>query len=147
DRIVVGECRGAEAIDMLAAMNTGHDGSLTTLHANSPRDAISRLETMVLMAGKELPLLAIRDQIARAIQLIVQQTRLTDGRRMVTAVDEITGLESGQIQLQPLVRFSAREQTSVPQGLPPTFMPAWREQGVPDLDVIERWFAQGMVQI
>lgn len=147
DRIVVGECRGAEAIDMLAAMNTGHDGSLTTLHANSPRDAISRLETMVLMAGKELPLLAIRDQIARAIQLIVQQTRLTDGRRMVTAVDEITGLESGQIQLQPLVRFSVREQTSVPQGLPPTFMPAWREQGVPDLDVIERWFAQGMVQM
>ena len=147
DRIVVGECRGAEAIDMLAAMNTGHDGSLTTLHANSPRDAISRLETMVLMAGKELPLLAIRDQIARAIQLIVQQTRLTDGRRMVTAVDEITGLESGQIQLQPLVRFSVREQTGVPQGLPPTFMPAWREQGVPDLDVIERWFAQGVVQM
>ena len=147
DRIVVGECRGAEAIDMLAAMNTGHDGSLTTLHANSPRDAISRLETMVLMAGKELPLLAIRDQIARAIQLIVQQTRLADGRRMVTAVDEITGLESGQIQLQPLVKFDRRQQACVPQGLPPTFMSTWREQGATDLGMIENWFAQGVVQM
>lgn len=143
DRIVVGECRGAEAIDMLAAMNTGHDGSLTTLHANSPRDALSRLETMVLMAGKELPLLAIRDQIARAIQLIVQQTRLPDGRRMVTAVDEITGLESGQIQLQPLVRLDHAQGRCLPQGLPPTFLQSWRDstQGV-DLHRVERWFAQ-----
>lgn len=147
DRIVVGECRGAEAIDMLAAMNTGHDGSLTTLHANSPRDAISRLETMVLMAGKELPLLAIRDQIARAIQLIVQQTRLSDGRRMVTAVDEITGLESGQIQLQPLVRLDQRQRCSQPQGLPPTFLHRWRDQGAPDLARVERWFAQSAVSM
>ena len=144
DRIIVGECRGAEAIDMLAAMNTGHDGSLTTLHANSPRDALSRLETMVLMAGKDLPLLAIRDQIARAIQLIVQQTRLSDGRRMVTAVDELTGLESGQIQLQPLVRFDDRNQRCVPQGLPPTFMRQWKRiDAESEIDAIDRWFASG----
>ena len=143
DRIVVGECRGAEAIDMLAAMNTGHDGSLTTLHANSPRDALSRLETMVLMAGKELPLLAIRDQIARAIQLIVQQTRLADGRRMVTAVDEITGLESGQIQLQPLVRLDQGQRHCVPQGLPPTFLRTWRESAEDGArQKVKQWFAQ-----
>ena len=143
DRIVVGECRAAEAIDMLAAMNTGHDGSLTTLHANSPRDALSRLETMVLMAGKELPLLAIRDQIARAIQLIVQQTRLPDGRRMVTAVDEITGLESGQIQLQPLIRLDQGQRQCRPQGLPPTFFAAWREtSNNSKLQKLEHWFAQ-----
>ena len=148
DRIVVGECRGAEALDMLAAMNTGHDGSLTTLHANSPRDAISRLETMVLMAGKDLPLLAIRDQIARAIQLIVQQTRLADGRRMVTAVDELTGLESGQIQLQPLVRFDVARGCASAQGLPPTFMGQWRATGsltqarLDALQAVEQWFRQ-----
>ncbi|WP_243477590.1 ATPase, T2SS/T4P/T4SS family [Orrella daihaiensis] len=143
DRIVVGECRGAEAIDMLAAMNTGHDGSLTTLHANSPRDALSRLETMVLMAGKELPLLAIRDQIARAIQLVVQQTRLPDGRRMVTAVDEITGLESGQIQLQPLVRLDQVQGCCLPQGLPPTFLQSWRMSVTSgELCKVEQWFAR-----
>ncbi len=143
DRIVVGECRGAEAIDMLSAMNTGHDGSLTTLHANSPRDALSRLETMVLMAGKDLPLAAIRDQIARAIQLVVQQSRLSDGRRVVTAVDEITGLESGQIQLQPLVRFDARCGYAVPQGLPPSFVNKWREvAGAEQLHALEQWFGQ-----
>ncbi len=143
DRIVVGECRGAEAIDMLAAMNTGHDGSLTTLHANSPRDALSRLETMVLMAGKELPLLAIRDQISRAIQLIVQQARLPDGRRMVTAIDEITGLESGQIQLQPLVRLDHAQSRCVPQGLPPTFLRGWRDSAdARQLHAVEQWFAQ-----
>lgn len=143
DRIVVGECRGAEAIDMLAAMNTGHDGSLTTLHANSPRDALSRLETMVLMAGKELPLLAIRDQIARAIQLIVQQSRLPDGRRMITAVDELTGLEAGQIQLQPLARLDQNKRCCVPQGLPPTFLRQWRDgEQSPEIQIIEQWFAQ-----
>lgn len=142
DRIVVGECRGAEAIDMLAAMNTGHDGSLTTLHANSPRDALSRLETMVLMAGKELPLLAIRDQIARAIQLIVQQSRLPDGKRMITAVDELTGLESGQIQLQPLVRLDHHQRCCLPQGLPPTFLRQWREsEDSAQIQDIEKWFA------
>lgn len=105
DRIVVGECRGGEALDMLQAMNTGHDGSLTTLHANSPRDALARLETMVLMAGMELPLSAIREQVASAIQLIVQQTRFACGTRVVTSITEITGLEGGKFQMQELFRF------------------------------------------
>jgi pilus assembly protein CpaF len=105
DRIVVGECRGGEALDMLQAMNTGHDGSLTTLHANSPRDGLARLETMVLMAGMDLPLSAIREQVASAIQLIVQQTRFACGTRMVTSVTEVTGIESGKLQLQELFRF------------------------------------------
>lgn len=130
DRIVVGECRGAEAIDMLSAMNTGHDGSLTTLHANSTRDALSRLETMVLMAGKELPLNAIRDQMVRAIQLIIQQTRLVDGRRVVTAIDEVTGIESGQIQLQPLMRYNRLTRVFQTQSLPPTFLGQWRAEGL-----------------
>jgi pilus assembly protein CpaF len=105
DRIVVGECRGAEALDMLQAMNTGHEGSLTTLHANTPRDAMARLETMVLMAGMELPLAAIREQIASAVDIIVQQTRFACGTRAVTSVTEITGMESGKIQIQELFRF------------------------------------------
>lgn len=93
DRIVVGECRGGEALDMLQAMNTGHDGSLTTVHANSPRDALSRLETLALMAGLELPSRAIRDQIASAVNLIVQQSRLQDGSRRITFITEVTGQE------------------------------------------------------
>src|SRR5690606_1044230 len=105
DRIVVGECRGAEALDMLQAMNTGHDGSLTTLHANSPRDALARLETMVLMAGMDLPLAAIREQLASAVDIIVQQTRYSCGRRLVTHIVEVTGMESGRVQLQELFRF------------------------------------------
>jgi pilus assembly protein CpaF len=105
DRIVVGECRGGEALDMLQAMNTGHDGSLTTVHANTPRDALARLEVMVLMAGMDLPLLAIRQQIASAIHLIVQQTRLADGSRKITHISEITGMENGVIQLQELFVF------------------------------------------
>jgi pilus assembly protein CpaF len=105
DRIVVGECRGAEALDMLQAMNTGHEGSLTTLHANTARDGLARLETMVLMAGMELPLTAIREQIASAVHIIVQQTRYACGSRKVTGITEITGMESGKIQLQELFRF------------------------------------------
>ena len=105
DRIVVGECRGAEALDMLQAMNTGHEGSLTTLHANSARDALARLETMVLMAGMDLPLTAIREQVASAVHIIVQQTRFACGARKVTGISEITGMESGKIQLQELFRF------------------------------------------
>ncbi len=108
DRIVVGECRGAEALDMLQAMNTGHEGSLTTLHANSARDALARLETMVLMAGMELPLLAIREQVASAVHIIVQQTRFACGSRKVTGISEITGMESGKIQVQELFRFVTR---------------------------------------
>nr|WP_158386261.1 ATPase, T2SS/T4P/T4SS family [Castellaniella defragrans] len=102
DRIVVGECRGGEAFDMLAAMNTGHEGSLTTLHANSPRDALGRLETMILMAGMDLPLAAIREHIASSIDFIVQLVRAADGRRLVSAIVQVTGQEGGRIQLQEL---------------------------------------------
>jgi len=105
DRIVVGECRGAEALDMLQAMNTGHDGSLTTLHANTPRDGLARLETMVLMAGMDLPLTAIREQISSAVHLVVQQTRFACGSRKVTSITELTGMESGKIQMQELFKF------------------------------------------
>jgi len=105
DRIVVGECRSGEALDMLQAMNTGHDGSLTTLHANSPRDALSRLETMVLMAGMDLPVKAIREQIASAVQIIVQQTRLADGSRKICFISEIAGMEVDVITLQDIFYF------------------------------------------
>ncbi|GGX86262.1 FHA domain-containing protein [Massilia dura] len=105
DRIVVGECRGAEALDMLQAMNTGHEGSLTTLHANTPRDGLARLETMVLMAGMDLPLTAIREQIASAVDVVVQQTRFACGSRKVTNITELTGMESGKVQLQELFKF------------------------------------------
>ncbi|MBX3206399.1 MAG: Flp pilus assembly complex ATPase component TadA [Labilithrix sp.] len=107
DRIVVGECRGGEALDMLQAMNTGHDGSLTTTHANSPPEAISRLETLVLMAGVDLPLRAIRDQISAAVHIIVQQSRLSDGSRKVTAISEVTGIDSDttEIELRPIFEF------------------------------------------
>jgi len=106
DRIVVGECRGGEALDMLQAMNTGHDGSLTTTHANSPREAVARLETLVLMAGLELPVRAIREQIAGAVHLLVQQSRLSDGSRKVTAITEITGVnEHGEVELLPIFRY------------------------------------------
>ena len=105
DRIVVGECRGGEALDMLQAMNTGHDGSLTTVHANAPRDTLARLEVMVLMAGMDLPVAAIRQQIASAIDLIVQQQRMSDGTRKITHISEVTGMENGVIQLQDLFLF------------------------------------------
>jgi pilus assembly protein CpaF len=107
DRIVVGECRGGEALDMLQAMNTGHDGSLTTTHANSPAEAISRLETLVLMAGVELPLRAIRDQISAAVHVIVQQSRLSDGTRKVTAISEVIGIDSDttEIELRPIFEY------------------------------------------
>ncbi len=102
DRIVVGECRGAEAFDMLSAMNTGHEGSMGTLHANTPRDALSRLEGMVLMAGLDLPLQVVREHIARALHIIVQLSRLPDGRRLVHEIVELTGIEAQRIQLQTL---------------------------------------------
>lgn len=105
DRIVVGECRGGEALDMLTAMNTGHDGSLTTVHANTPRDVISRLEVMVMMAGMDLPARAIREQIASAVHLIVQQSRLADGSRKVTHISEITGMEGDIVQLNDIFVF------------------------------------------
>ena len=105
DRIIVGECRGAEALDMLQAMNTGHDGSLTTAHANNPRDALSRLENMVMMAGYDLPSSAIREQISSAIDIIVQQTRLADGTRKIVKIVEITGRENDVIQMQDVFEF------------------------------------------
>jgi pilus assembly protein CpaF len=105
DRIIVGECRGGEALDMLQAMNTGHDGSLTTAHANGPRDVLSRLEVMALMAGVDLPLLAIREQIASAVDIIVHQARFPCGARKVTHIVEVTGMESGVILTQDLFRF------------------------------------------
>ncbi len=105
DRIIVGECRGAEAFDMLQAMNTGHDGSLTTIHANNPRDALLRLENLVLMAGYELPAVAIREQIASAVDLIVQQTRLVDGSRKITQISEITGREKDVVLMQDIFVF------------------------------------------
>ncbi len=110
DRIVVGECRSGEALDMLQAMNTGHDGSLTTLHANAPRDALSRLETLVLMAGVELPLKVVRQQVSSAVDLIVQQTRLKDGARKITAITEVAGMEGDTIVLTDIFKY---EQTGV----------------------------------
>jgi pilus assembly protein CpaF len=113
DRIIVGECRSAEALDMLQAMNTGHDGSMTTLHSNSPRDTLSRLETMVLMAGMELPLRAIREQIASAIHLVVHQSRMKDGSRKVVNISEVQGMEGDVIVMQDIFVF---EQTGVENG-------------------------------
>jgi len=105
DRIVVGECRGGEALDMLQAMNTGHDGSMTTGHANSPRDLLSRLEVMVLMSGMELPVRAIREQISSAVNIVVQQSRFKDGKRRVTDIVEVRGMEGDTILLQTLFNF------------------------------------------
>jgi len=137
DRIVVGECRGGEALDMLQAMNTGHDGSLTTLHANTPRDALSRLETMVLMSGMDLPLKVVRQQISSAVDLIVQQTRLKDGQRKVTAVTEVVGMEGDTVVMTDIFKF---EQTGVgpggkiqgelkPTGIRPIFGPKLEAAG------------------
>jgi len=102
DRIIVGECRGGEALDMLQAMNTGHDGSMTTVHANSPRDVLRRIEVMVMMAGMELPLKAIREQVASSIELVIHQERLKDGTRKVTKVSEVQGMEGDTIVMQDL---------------------------------------------
>jgi len=139
DRIVIGEIRGGEALDMLQAMNTGHEGSLTTLHANSPRDALARLETMVLMAGMDLPIRAIREQVASAIDVIVQVTRLRDGTRRVTHLTEVVGMEGDIITLQDIFlfdysagldaagRFRGR---SRPTGLRPKFTDRLAELGI-----------------
>ena len=138
DRIIVGECRGGEALDMLQAMNTGHDGSLTTVHANSPRDVISRLETMVLMSGMELPSRAIREQIASAVDIIIHESRMSDGSRKVIAISEIVGLEGQQIVMQDIFVF---KQTGidahgkvlgefVPTGSVPTFFEDLASRGL-----------------
>jgi pilus assembly protein CpaF len=137
DRIVVGECRSGEALDMLQAMNTGHDGSLSTGHANSPRDMLSRLETMVLMAGVDLPVRAIREQIASAVDLIVHQSRLKDGTRKITAITEVQGMEGDIIVMQDVFTF---DQTGVidgkiqgrlkPTGIRPKFVEQFDAQGI-----------------
>jgi pilus assembly protein CpaF len=139
DRIVVGECRGGESLDMLQAMNTGHDGSLSTVHANSPRDAVARLETLVLMAGMDLPLRAIREQIASAVDLVVQLTRLRDGTRRVTHVTEVQGMEGETVTLQDafLFDYSAGVDASgrflgrpVSTGVRPRFTDRFAELGI-----------------
>jgi pilus assembly protein CpaF len=139
DRIVVGECRGGESLDMLQAMNTGHDGSLSTVHANSPRDAIARLETLVLMAGMDLPLRAIREQIASAVDVVVQLTRLRDGTRRVTHVTEVQGMEGETVTLQDafLFDYSAGVDAAgrflgkpVPTGVRPRFTDRFTELGI-----------------
>ena len=137
DRIIVGECRSGEALDMLQAMNTGHDGSMSTGHANSPRDMLSRLETMVLMAGVDLPLRAIREQVASAVDLIVHQSRLKDGTRKITHITEVQGMEGDVIVMQDVFVF---EQTGVvegkiqgrlkPTGIRPKFVEKFETQGI-----------------
>jgi pilus assembly protein CpaF len=122
DRIIIGEVRGAEALDMLQAMNTGHDGSLTTVHANAPRDALSRLETMVLMAGFDLPTRAIREQIASALHLIVQIERSRDGTRHISHLTEVVGMESEIITLQDIYRYDYAAKALVPTGVRPEFV-------------------------
>ena len=108
DRIVVGECRGGEALDMLQAMNTGHDGSLTTGHANTPRDMLRRLEVMVLMAGMDLPVMAIREQVASAVDVIIQQNRFSDGSRRITSITEVTGMSGDTVQLSEIFRYQQK---------------------------------------
>ncbi len=145
DRIVVGECRGGEALDMLQAMNTGHEGSLTTAHANNPREALSRLEVMVMMAGMELPMTVVREQISSAVDLIVHQKRFPCGSRKVSHITELTGMESGTIQLQDVFLFKARSTAGrdgrvvgdfVATGAVPEFYEELAERGVQvDLDI------------
>ena len=137
DRILVGECRGGEALDMLQAMNTGHDGSLTTAHANTPRDALARLEVMTLMAGMDLPVRAIREQITSAIDIVIQLTRFSDGKRRITSITEVTGLEGDQILLAEIFRFRRAARSSSEKsngqfeatGQIPDFYGAIREAG------------------
>ena len=139
DRIIVGEARGGEALDMLQAMNTGHEGSLSAVHANSPRDAISRLETMVLMAGVELPDKAIREQIASAIDVIIHLTRMSDGSRKVTSIAEVTGMEGDIVTIQDIFEYDYAAGTDAegrylghvrPTGIRPQFTDKLADVGV-----------------
>jgi pilus assembly protein CpaF len=137
DRIIVGECRGGEALDMLQAMNTGHDGSLTTVHANNPREAISRLETLVMMAGMELPQQAIREQISSAVDLVVQQSRLRDGSRKVISIAEIQGMEQDTVLLSEIFTFEQEGMIDEkivgklkPTGVRPLFFSRFKEEGI-----------------
>jgi len=138
DRIIVGEVRGAEALDMLQAMNTGHDGSLSTIHANAPRDALARIETMVLMTGYDLPIRAIRGQVAAALDMIVHLERMEDGSRRVTAITEVQRMESDVITLQEIFEFKVERVTAdrvvigslEPTGLRPTFLHKFEKRGI-----------------
>lgn len=130
DRVIIGECRKAEAFDMLQAMNTGHDGSMTTIHANSPRDALSRLETLCLLAGTELPLIAIRKQITSALDLIIQIKRLRDGRRIIHAISEVTGIEGDTITLLDLYKFDFDRSCFQSTGMVPSFTIRLAEMGL-----------------
>ncbi len=147
DRIIIGECRGGESLDMLQAMNTGHDGSLTTVHANSPRDVIARLETMTLMSGVELPARAIREQIAAAVQLVIQTARLSDGSRKATQITEIVGMEGDRITMQDLFTFNQTGLDSqghvlgrfAPTGSVPTFADEIKIRGMTcDLNIFDQ---------
>jgi pilus assembly protein CpaF len=137
DRIIVGEVRAGETLDMLQAMNTGHEGSMTTLHANSPRDAISRLETMTLMAGMELPIRAIREQISSAIDLVVHQSRMRDGTRKVVTISEVSGMEGDVITMTDIFSFEQQGFDNGkligrlrPTGLRPKFIEKIEESGI-----------------
>jgi pilus assembly protein CpaF len=141
DRIVVGEIRDGAALDMLQAMNTGHDGSLTTVHANSPRDAVSRLETLAMMAGMDLPVLMLRSQIASAVDVIIQQARLKDGSRKITQVTEVQGMEGENVILQPIFTYTTEAKPGMhpshegggrllPTGLRPKFASRFAQFGI-----------------
>jgi pilus assembly protein CpaF len=138
DRIIVGEVRGAEALDMLQAMNTGHDGSITTIHANSPRDALGRLEQMIMMTGVDFPLRSMRAQISSALQVVVQLERMSDGRRRIVSLQEITGMEGEVVTMQEIFRFDRQGVdaegnvlgTLVPSGIRPRFAERLRLAGV-----------------
>jgi len=130
DRIIVGEVRGAEALDMLQAMNTGHDGSMSTVHANTPRDALSRLETMVLMAGFDLPARAIREQIASALNLIVHVDRFRDGTRHISHVTEVVGMEGDVITLQDIYKYEYKTMSLAATGIRPEFVEVLADRGV-----------------
>lgn len=138
DRIIVGECRDGAALDMLAAMNTGHDGSMTTVHANNPREAVSRLETLCLMAGMDLPVRAIREQIAGAVDLIVQISRMSDGSRKLASITEVVGMQGEVVTLQEIFRFKEEGfdknrkiiGTFQAMGLIPTFIEKFEARGV-----------------
>jgi pilus assembly protein CpaF len=156
DRIVVGECRGGEALDMLQAMNTGHDGSLTTVHANNPRDCLARLETLVLMAGMDLPVKAIRQQISSALNLIIQLSRMKDGSRKVTSVTELIGMEGETITMQDIFVFTPRGAdintgrilgTFDPTGIRPQIIDRLFEMGIPLPPDLARLFPERRQQL
>jgi len=146
DRIIVGEVRSGETLDMLQAMNTGHDGSLTTAHANTPRDLISRLETMVLMSGMEIPVKAIREQISSALNIVVQQARMKDGSRKVTNITEVVGMEGDTVTLQDIFVYKPEgldaagklKGSYVPTGIRPTFTEKMTDNGIV---VRDDWFS------